>query len=223
MDAVLALAIILNVGIGVWNSPVLALRRVHLVGAQAADRSAIDGIIQGQAGTAALGIKGLALESAVQQLPEVDSATFNANVFGSGRLIVRYRTPIARVGAAKLALDAEGRVWRTRQPLDGLPSVGLPAGALNVGLALTRSAPLVGIAELAQKLPKVWPEFKGEIVLDAAGTVCLNREDSGRVVLGGTDAMDEKLSRLAGLLRDHPDLFVRSHRSEPDGSDASRI
>ncbi|MHB8637341.1 MAG: cell division protein FtsQ/DivIB [Fimbriimonadaceae bacterium] len=207
MDAVLVLAIGLNVAFGIWRSPLLALRRVHVVGAQGPDRVAIEAILQGQAGRAALQVRPLEVETAVQALPEIDSATFIDNVFGSGRLVVHYRTPAARLGLTGIALDGMGRIWKTRQSLRGLPAVELPASALDAGLSLTRSATLVGVAELAQKLPGVWPAFNGEIVLDDAGRVCLNSSDSGRVVLGATDAMDEKLSRLARLLRDRPELF----------------
>ena len=207
VDAALVALLLINFLVGLWNSPMLALRRVRVVGAQPQDQVAIEAILETNMGIAALGVRALALETSIQRLPEVDSATFTDNVFGSGRLVINYRVPVARIGKSKLALDDEGRVWKTRQSLVRLPSVELPASALNMGISLTRSAPLVGVAVLAGKLLQVWPEFKGEIVLDDAGTVCLNRGDSGRVVLGGTDAMDEKLSRLAGLLRDRPELF----------------
>jgi hypothetical protein len=207
MDAVLGVAISITVLAGLWGSPMLALRRVHVIGAQTQDRPAIDAILQHEMGVPALGVRALALESSMQRLPEIDSAAFSDNVFGSGRLVLHYRTPVARLGTTSLALDAEGRVWKTRQNISRLPSVQLPADALLPGLSLSRSVPLVGVADIARKLPAVWPDSKGEIVLDDAGTVCLNRGDSGRVVVGGTDAMDEKLSRLAGLLRDRPELF----------------
>ena len=205
--AVLAVLIAVNVLAGLWFSPLLSLWRVRVVGAQPQDQPAIAAIIESETDVPALGVRSMALETSVQRLPEVDSATFGDNVFGSGRLVIRYRTPIARLAHSKLALDALGRVWRTRQDVSLLPSVRLPSSAMNAGLSLTRSAPLAGVAGLAKKLPDVWPQFTGEIVLDDAGTVCLNRSDSGRVVLGGTDAMDEKLSRLAGLLHDRPELF----------------
>lgn len=206
-DAVLILAIAVNVLYGIWHSPLFALRRVHVVGADGADKRQIAATIQAHAGEAALQISPTGLQTAVQRLPEVDTAAFSDNAFGSGRLVVHYRVPIARLGRSKLALDARGQVWKSRQDLSRLPQVGLPASALNAGLALTRTAPLVAVAELSQRVAFVWPEFKGEIVLDDGGTVCLNRSDSGRVVLGGTDAMDEKLSRLTSLLRDQPELF----------------
>lgn len=207
-DAVLAVALVANVVYGIWRSPILCLRRVHVVGADPADHAAIAAAIHEEIGIAALAVPARVLESQIQRLPEVDSAAFSDNVFGSGRLVIRYRTPIARLGRSRLALDAEGRVWKSSRPLGRYPSVGLPASALNPGLALVRSTPLVAMAQLAQRLPEAWPDFKGQIVLDDAGTVCLNRSDSGRVVLGGTDAMDEKLSRLSALLRDHPELFA---------------
>jgi hypothetical protein len=207
MGAVLLTLFAVNLAAGIWNSPILCLRRVRVAGARPEDQQAIEAILQFKSGIAALSVPSESLETSVQRLPEVDRASFRDNIFGSGRLTIIYRIPVARIGRTKLALDAQGRVWNSRQNLAKLPSVGLPASAMNVGLALTRSTALVGVADLSEKLPAVWPEFKGEIVLDDAGTVCLNRGDSGRVVLGGTDAMDEKLSRLAGLLRDRPKLF----------------
>ena len=159
VDVVLAVLLFINIIAGLWYSPMLALRRVHVVGAQPQDQVAIEAILETNVGLAALGVRALALETSVQRLPEVDSATFTDNVFGSGRLVLHYRAPVARIGKSKLALDEEGRVWKTRQLLDRLPSVRLPAGALNIGLSLTRSASLVGVASLAGKLPAVWPAF----------------------------------------------------------------
>ncbi|HLK16949.1 MAG TPA: hypothetical protein VKT78_19245 [Fimbriimonadaceae bacterium] len=207
-DALLLLLLAANLGAAIWNSPLLPLRRIRVVGAQPEDRDAIDAIVQHESGIAALAVNVPALECSVQRLPEIERAAFSVNVFGSARLNLRYRTPVARIGHSQLALDHEGRIWKTRQSLAHLPSVRLPAKALTARLALARSAPVCGVAALAESLPRHWPDFKGEIALDGAGTVCLNRGDSGRVVLGGAEAMDEKLSKLAGLLRERPELFT---------------
>lgn len=148
------------------------------------------------------------MESRVQGIPGVEIADMNVNLYGRGRLIVKMRRPVARIESTKLAIGEDGEIWSSSDRLDRLPSVRLPAAAYAFSAALARPLALKGLGNLAAQLPEVWPDFKGQITLNETGVLCLNRGESGRVVLGGSDALEEKLDRLANLLRDRPKLFT---------------
>jgi hypothetical protein len=208
LDALLAVLLGLNIIVGIRFSPLFALRHVRVVGGQPTDGKLLENVFETVMDVPVLSIKRQSLETSFQNLPEVDSASFEANIFGSGKLTLHYRVPVARLGSTAMAVDAGGTIWRTRQNISRLPDVRLPASCLTAGLSLAKEAPVRAVAELAMKLQNISLEHLGDIVLDDSGTVCLNRGDHGRIVFGGTEAMDEKLTRLAGLLNERPELFT---------------
>jgi hypothetical protein len=117
------------------------------------------------------------------------------------------RTPVARLERSRIVLGSDGELWRSHQPTDQLVGLSLPDEAYAPTAALARPPNLAAVAHVESQLAQVWPAFDGEISLNSAGILCLNRDRSGRVVLGGSDALDEKFRKLAVLLKTKPELF----------------
>lgn len=203
----LGLALGANVVIATFYSPLFALSRVRVAGADPSDKARIRGLIEAGRGVPALRLQKRAIESRVQSLPAVDSASFSANIFGRGVLKVRYRRPVAQIEQRPdLALAADGVMFVPVRMPGNLPWVRMPASAAQPVAALASAWDAGPISRFAAQARGEWPQRKLEFFLDNRGALCLNM-NPGAVVFGSLRNLDTKLQILRDVLDQDPDFF----------------
>jgi len=206
---ILWVALFLNVAAGLWFSPVTSVRRVRVEGAELWDRGRIVASIQTLRSVPALNMNPRRLETVLGEHSAVKTVDFRRSMFGSARLQLDYRTPVARIADTdRLVLDGEGVLFRTGRNLpQALPEIKLHSSALKPALAIAGAWPAPRIAELLAMIPPAIPSEGLQLEVDSEGAVCLNMKQAARIELGGVDRLEEKLRALEGLLEDNPKLL----------------
>lgn len=212
---VLWVLIALNVTIGVFASPVTAIRTVRIDGAEKANESYLRSVARSVRGVPALQINPHAVESKVLATSSIQTATFSRNIFGRATLRVAYRTPIARIeGQPYLFLSDSGVLFKSVSiKPDGLPRVKVFREALDANLTLAAPWPMARLAWLVEEAKKEGFGQAPTVEIGADGAVSLRENESGVVVrLGAPYELDQKLAKWKELLSADPNLFrkVRS-------------
>ncbi|HEY0867424.1 MAG TPA: hypothetical protein VGE01_08600 [Fimbriimonas sp.] len=198
------LLLVVNTAAGLLFSPITSIARVWVDGAKPFDQPRLSRILGGLQGVPCALVKPREVESAVMSLPEVRSAELTRNIFGSARLTVRYRRPVARVrNTDNLALTIDGVLYPANELPEELPILELPRGEPHVYATIAAPWRSVAIADLAVRARESWPKEPLLIQVDDRGSVCLNI-GTGRVVLGSPTDLGKKLGILQERLEKNP-------------------
>ncbi len=205
--AVLITALLVNLVVASYKSPLTAVRNINLSGVRKSERLRLERVQELVKGIPAMQLETAAVEQIFLGQSRIKKCQFSRNIFGSARLELTYRKAVASVGGGAL-LDADGEFFSDPEQGEQLVSLTL-APLLKV-----TSATLMGVTDfrsiagacaiVAEKLPNAKVE-----VLET-GTVRLDIE-GGKVVLGKPDKLPEKIDTLLGLLRDRPTLLKSVH------------
>ena len=204
----IVLGLVVNVAAGIAFSPVTAVRRVRVEGAPPADRKRLTDLLQSLKNVPCARVDARAVESRALENPELRGASLARTPFGSAVLRVARRRSVARLfGSLEIGLSADGILYPATELAEDLPTVRLPAKYPAVGLTLGnawRTEDVAHLAGLVRGLAKTEP---ARIDLFPGGKVCLNI-DSGIVVLGRLESLDEKVARFRQMFAERPDLFT---------------
>lgn len=202
-------AFVANVVAGLFLTPVTAIRKLRVEGAEAWDRPRIEAEAQRLRNLPVLPMNPRQFETSVFSHSAVRDADFRRSLFGSASLSITYRKAIAVIaGADRLVLDQEGTMFRTGAQISAsLPSIKVHPSALRPGFAVAGAWPAPHVARLIQSLPAKIPTAGLVVEVDSEGAVCLNRDQAARIDLGGADRLEEKLRALEGLLDTNPNLL----------------
>ena len=190
-------------------SPLTALRKVRVDGAPDWDRDRLQGITEQLKGIPCAQINARRVESDAMQDPQVRSAHFSRNLFGSAVLQVGYRQAVAVLdGEPDVALSIEGVPFHSGHLPPNLPVVKID-GQKPVGIRLiAESWPVLAIAGLAVKATSMFRGQSLEIELGKGNILCLNI-GAEQVVFGSCDNVESKLMALQKLLTRYPALLTK--------------
>lgn len=195
-----------SVAAGVWASPVTAVRTVIVEGAGEPEREAVADAVQTLKGVPCLRVDSSLVEGRVMGLPWIRSAELRRTPFGTARLKIERRVMVARLdGVAGVGLSEDGTICRTPDPLDRLPVLRVPLDGPGTGPTFSPFAarPYGALVRLAKEAPSLGGEKPVRIEVDRGGGICLNI-GVGRVLLGASDGLDEKLETLRKRMRAFP-------------------
>lgn len=229
---ILWLLLVVNVASGLAFSQVTRLTKVTVEGANPADEARIREIVASVANLPSPKVNSQNLESLILDHPAVRSVELTRNVFGSGRLRVAYRRPVAvRMGRPNEALSSDGVLYRTFEPLEALPILQMPMDLPVATLTVAGGWRGEKIAWLAEEASLLTGTDSVRIAFDKKGRLTLYL-GGGRVDLGGAgdlerkmDVLKERLTRDPGQLQKvealvlvDPDRPVYVRRPEPKPS-----
>lgn len=206
---ILGVALVANILAGLWFSPITSIRKLRIVGAPSWDRPRLQSEAAKLRDLASLPLNPRDLETRVLAHPSVANADFRRSIFGSARLELVYRQPIATFeGTSGQCLDREGVLFRHGgRAAETWPSIKLHASALRPAMTITGAWPAAKVASLITALPAAVPSNGLVIEVDSEGAVCLNIKQAARIDLGSVDRLAEKFRALEGLLAESPDLL----------------
>lgn len=198
------LALLINVAAARLHSRITSIHTVEVKGLHEDDQKRVKNILIPLQGLPANDVRGRAIETEVLRESAIESATFTHNMWGGAKLVVNYRKPVASMsGNPNLGVDEDGVIFESPSIDPKLPKIQLPSNGPATLLTVAANWDVQRLADLAQKVRSI-PEASGvSIEVDESGEVCLNM-DSGRVVLGSCDDLDEKLSVLQKRLLANP-------------------
>lgn len=197
---------IVSTMVGFYASPITALRKVRVVGADPADRERVSLMLQSVQGRAAGLIFPRRVESLALANTAIADADFSRNVFGRGRLVLKPRVPVAAIrNRAGLLIDRQGQIFSGTPP-SGLLWLRVPDSALNVQASFGASweaSRMAGIcSEIAQSsLPVTM------VAVAVDGGIELQLEQGCKAILGSSNQATEKLTKLSALVQQRPDLL----------------
>jgi cell division septal protein FtsQ len=196
--------------IGIWVSPLTAIRRVRIQGALEADRARLESIVASLRDVPCIRIDPRAIEAAVMTLPEIKSADLTRNPFGSALLKVGYRVPVARLlGSPNLLLSEDGVLYPASSVPEGLPQIQLPRGGPPTLATLSGNWEPQKVSKLAQISRTLGSTGVIRIQMSDSGVVSLNL-GTERVILGSLDDLDKKISVLKQRMATYPDELAQN-------------
>ena len=209
-DGFLWVGLVLNLVAGFVLSPMTAITRVRVLGAEPFDRQRLQTQLEALGGKPVASITPRSVESGVTDAPEVRDVDFSRNWFGRAQLKITYRKPVAKItGSKSLYLSDEGVLYTSRQRIPVLPYAELPAAANLAALTYASEAPLQPLAELCLRIPAPIEPAMTTALYHPEDGLCLNTgEASALVIFGPAERMDEKLITLGKALRDNHRLLV---------------
>jgi cell division protein FtsQ len=188
-------------------SPLFAVRKVRVVGLPASDEARVRQALQAVRGIPALRLNVAAIESRVQAGDDVRQARLERNVFGRGLLRVTLHEPSARLTGESLRyLSREGHVFFSTREIGGLPLLTVAAPG-RPNLTWSDAWPALALALACVAVRETLPPAAWRLELDAAGMLSLRNEAGGRVELGSTDSIPEKLAALRRILEARPQVM----------------
>lgn len=198
-----------NLAAGLIWSPVTSVRKLRVTGVTPQDLVRIEAAAQTLRGVPALHVDGARFETLVQAHPSVAKAQIRLNLFGRGLLEVERRRPVAAIqGATGQLLATDGAVYRGVGPA-GLPKVLLAGPGLGSNAAFMGTWEAGVLAGLCARLTTRFRDLSWTVQVDARGVINLRQPRSGRIVLGSSDRMDEKLAALERVIVDRPGFLAR--------------
>jgi cell division septal protein FtsQ len=201
--------LVANVASGLYFSPITAVRKVRIVGADESQRGQLVHALQLLKDRSALGLDPREFESVVLKNGAVRNADFRRSLFGSASLRIENRKAVAAVeGSAGAYLDEEGVLFKLKHQNLELPTVKLHSSAVRPAFAAAGSWPARSVARLIQALPANLAQKDLRVEVDSEGAVCLNRGTGARIVLGSADRLEAKLQALQGLIAEKPNLLT---------------
>lgn len=197
LGAAVVLVLLTGIPIALAVSPVFAVRRVVVLGADAGLTSAVSGALAGQVGVPLALVDRGRLQRAIASVPGVQ--TYSVESLPPGTLEVRVvpRTAIAQVvvPAGYARVDA-ARVTLATAPtrFAGLPLVVVPAGAPRPAAAFR------GAAAVIRALPGALARRVATVTATTPDAVSLTLRGGRRVTWGGVDDSAAKATALQAAL-----------------------
>lgn len=204
--------VIANVAAGLWWSSATSVRRVKVEGAPEKLRPLIESELRRLKGAPSLRVNPAAIETKIQALPSIRTADLRRSVFGSATLALLAMKAVGRLaGAPGLYLSDRGEVFRSPEPVEGLPLVSVPATAHAPQLALggrwnARAAAQICMACADTKLAGV-KGAAARVVIEAGGGCRVELPGRARVELGSAEGLKAKFAKLQSLLQRNPSLL----------------
>ena len=200
---------IANTLVGVALSPITAAHKVVVLGSEPFDQRRVIQSLEAIKGKRWTDDSGRAAEAKLLELPDVESAQVERNLFGRGLVRLTYRHPVARVAGAKgIALDATGIPFPSKRPLDGLPIVRFEGQLTGTSGSLWTTWNARAVAELCVGLSRIEKFGPFEVLVQETGVLWLNKLSGGQVKLGAHQSLAAKLAALETILGDQPDLLA---------------
>lgn len=208
--AMIWMLFLVNTLAGIALSPVTAVRSVRVVGAPSWDELRVQSILEGLKAIPVLAIDAAKVETEVQAASSVDSARLSRTPFGTAKLEVVYREPVAKVmGFKTLFLCSDGKTAEFLEPQTPGVVVKLPEPSAQPVATLVGAWDFSGLADVCRKLENL-PIAKDWIVeMNAFGSVFLQAGPVVVVEFGDTSKIEEKFDALAVLFEEHHDLLDR--------------
>lgn len=202
------LLLAINVAAGLLFSPLTSATKVAVVGAEPFDRARLAKelrALEGQPWSAGTAIK---IQSKLLELPDVSRARLTQNLFGRGLLDIAYRDAVAQLDKAPgMVLASDGTVYLSVRTWEGLPALSLDPVLQKPIVALWQPWKPRAVAAVCRALERLGSPRDFSVRVDARGVVCLNRHAGGRIVLGSTENLDQKLDKVREALREEPGLL----------------
>jgi hypothetical protein len=198
-----------NLLAGVAVSPITAAHKVVVLGAEPFDQLRVTQSLEPIQGKRWTDDSGRAAEAKLLELPDVESAQVERNLFGRALVRLSYRRPVARVaGATGMALDATGVPFPSKRSLDGLPIVRFEGQLTGTNGSLWTTWNAQAVADLCIGISRIEKFGPFEVLVQETGVLWLNRLSGGQVKLGSHQSLDAKLAALETILGDQPDLLA---------------
>lgn len=201
--SVLVVLVLVGALVALERSPLVAVERVEVAGAQRLDPATVAAAAEVPLGTSTVRLQLPAIETRVAALPLVRDATVRRADPLTVRIEVVEREPVlvARGADGPVLVDRDGIVIAEGSQA-GLPEVVLFGAAPSVGADVT------GIAALANA-HAVWQGLSGPLRADVhrylasgADELSLELRDGTRVRFGRAERMEEKIRALGVVLED---------------------
>jgi len=205
---ILWIMLLINIAVAYRFSPMTTLQTVKVEGARDGDREFFQQTLKKLNGIPAFQISVPSVEAKASAVDSVDTLTFQKSVLGSGRVVVKYRTPVARIeGMPNVYLGSDGSIFRDDRPAI-VPEVSV---VLHAGVKLTVAtvaAPFntERIAWLAGNTAVLGLPQTRIDVADTGSLSLLSGE--AKIVLGVSDDLPQKLTRLKQLIEQNPSLIA---------------
>ncbi len=197
LGAAIVLVLLTGIPIVLAVSPVFAVRRVVVVGGDAALTTAVSGALAGQVGVPLALVDRARVQRAVASVARVQ--TYSVESLPPGTLQVRV---VPRVAVAQIAVPAgfaevdAARVTLATAPVRfaGLPLVVVPATARHPAAAFRGAAAVLGT------LPATVTRRVDSVTATTPDAVSLTLHGGRRVVWGGVDDSSAKAAALQAAL-----------------------
>jgi|GEM_PF-6750602 len=198
----------INVIAAIFWSPLTDLGRVRVTGASERDQAGLIVYFTGLKGRSIMSISKHSIIDHIESFSDVESVSFQSNIFGNLDADISFRKPFAIVQGANLAVDVNGVLYNFVAPAQGsLPSIGINPSLLNPHFALAEPIDLQDLMTSLRLLQLAWPNYDGVLIQNVDGTLCLNRAKKGLINFGTSQDFGQKLVRLKDLLVKYPDYF----------------
>lgn len=206
--AVIWSLLLANVAMGYFYSPITSPTKIRVIGAPPEDRLRIEGYLDDLVDVPFSAISVRKVESDVLANPVVANCDLSLNPFGRGILKLELRHPVARFANTRnVVLGNDGVAFRSSVADENLPVLALPEEASSPNLSFFAPWEPAEVAWMCERFSAELPQGKWQIVIDQKGAICFNRTGSGRILLGDTNALDEKLLTLRKILAEKPQFL----------------
>lgn len=154
-----------------------------------------------------------AVEAAVLEAPIVQSVTYTQTVFGRGLLTIKQKKVVANIETTgdevKLTrgLGADGSIFALPSPRPDLPTARIPSKLLHPGMMLVSAWESQRLAEFCSDLKDLFPVSAWTVEVDERAVISLKGTAKGRVVLGNSEKLQEKLKKLQQILAADPQIL----------------
>jgi len=200
----------INIIVGTYLSSITSIRLVHVIGVKAFDKSRITKVLETVRGIPCIRVNARNVEALILDLPEVQRAELTRNPFGSARLNVTYRVPVARrFGKEPVAFSADGMMFRANELPPNLPEIRFADDSPGVSLGMGSNCLPVSLLELATRAARLKSEAEVIVDVNLDGTVCLNIGKCRLLIGTYADAakLDQQFEIVQKLLAKDPTIF----------------
>jgi len=215
---ILGVLLTINLAVALFQTRITSVRNIEVKGLLPEDESRVKHLLETLRGIPFLKVSEPAIETEVLRESAIRSAHLTHNIWGGAQLSVVYRTPVARLGDSDLGLDQEGVIFQRPNIGKDLPAIRIADNGPATLVTVAGDWDASRLANLAVRVRAI-PEADGvSIDVDERGEVCLNM-NSGHVVLGSCDDLDQKLDVLQKRLIAKPSELSQVERlilTKPD-------
>jgi len=206
---VLIAALVLNLGLGLFYSPLTAVTKARVVGVKPDDMVGVRTVLKSIEGKPALQINGNNLSSLMLYNTAFETATFEANPFGRAVVTVTYRNPVGRLsGAPGTYLAEDGTIYQSKEVLTGLPLIQISQTSQERDGTIVGRIPTSALAYLAQELPSIADGENGTVMYADDGGLILVL-GGAEIKLGQAVQLEAKLNSLRKLMDADPELLSK--------------
>ena len=205
----LSLLLVGNVIAGIYKSPITAISKVKVEGAEEGDQKRIEAMLVRVHDQPALQVNRRLVETWLMDRSAVAKSELTRNIFGRATVTLEYRRPVASIAGLKgAALGRDGALFQTDQDLSNLPSLNIAKESIKPTLTLAglwHSGEVAGLSSAVGDLASANPL---RITVQEDGGLCLNIGSKFAVQLGLPDQLDDKIDFLRKQLDQDPELLV---------------